>query len=129
VASDSAVFRIPLVALVAVGLLALCMTPVALAGPWLALLYLVPVGLAVWLVREQTTVDATGVAVRYLLSSRRLPWRELNGLIVASSGAVRAVTVSGESVRLPGVRVRDLPRLSQASGGALDLGDDRPADR
>jgi hypothetical protein len=31
-------------------------------------------------------------------------------------------------VRLPGVRVRDLPRLAQVSGGALDLGDgrDRP---
>jgi hypothetical protein len=133
VAGTSAVFRIPLFAMVAIGLLVLCMTPVALGGsPWLALLYLVPLALAVWLVRERTTVDASGVVVRYLVGSRRLPWHELNGLIVADSGAVRAVTASGESVRLPGVRVRDLPRLARVSGGALDLGDrpDRPdADR
>jgi Bacterial PH domain len=129
VVSTTAVFRIPLFALVAVGLLVLCMTPVALGGsPWLAFLYLVPLALAVWLIRERTTVDASGVVVRYVLATRRLPWHELNGLLVGNSGAVRAVTASGEAVRLPGVRVRDLPRLAQVSGGALDLGEPRQVD-
>ena len=121
VAPQRAVFRVPLTALVAVLLLVLCMTPVALAAPGLQALYLVPVGLAAWLLRERTTADTEGLVARYLLSSRRMPWPTLDGLIVGRSGAVRAVTTDGEHVRLPGVRVANLPRLAQVSGGAVTV--------
>jgi hypothetical protein len=121
VSEQSAVFRIPPTALVAVLLLALCMTPFAFAARGLLAVYVVPAGIAVWLLRERTTADADGLVARYLLSSRRLPWRSLHGLIVGRTGAVRAVTSDGEQVRLPGVRIPDLPRLSQVSGGAVDV--------
>ncbi|HEY3262218.1 MAG TPA: PH domain-containing protein [Pseudonocardiaceae bacterium] len=116
-----AVFRIPPTALVAVLLLALCVTPFAFAAPGLQAVYAVPAGIAAWLLRERTTADADGLVARYLLSSRSLPWSSLNGLMIGRSGAVRAVTSDGELVRLPGVRVTDLTRLSQVSGGALDV--------
>jgi hypothetical protein len=124
------VFRIPLTALVAVVVLAVCVTPMAFAVPGLQLVYLLPAGLAVWLLRERTTIDAAAVVARYLWSSRRLPWSELDGLMVGRSGAVRAVTRTGELVRLPGVRFADLERIAQVSGGAVDVvgSGDKPAE-
>lgn len=121
VSEQRTVFRIQPTALVAVPLLALCVTPLAFAAPGLQVLYAGPVVLAIWLQRERTTVDADAMVARYLISSRRLPWGELGGLMVARSGAVRAVTRDGESVRLPAVRVPDLQRLARTSGGAIDL--------
>jgi PH (Pleckstrin Homology) domain-containing protein len=115
------VFRVPLIALGAILLLTLCVTPVAFGAPGLQLVYLVPAALTVWLLRERTTVDSAAVVARYLLSSRRLPWTELRGLIVGRSGAVRAVSADGEQIRLPGVRFTDLGRLARASGGAVTL--------
>lgn len=116
-----AVFRIPLTALVAVAVLTVCVTPTAFATPGLQVVYLLPLGIAAWLLRERTTVDPTAIVARYLVSTRTLSWHELDGLTVGSSGAVRAVTQSGDRVRLPGVRATDLEQLAQASGGAVDV--------
>jgi Bacterial PH domain len=122
---ESAVFRIPLTALVAVVVLAVCATPMAFAAPGLQAVYLLPAVLAAWVLRERTTIDASAVHARYLWSSRRLPWSDLEGFVVGRSGAVRAVTHSGELVRLPGVRFTDLERIAQVSGGAVDVSGDR----
>jgi len=126
--STRAVFRLPLVALVAVVLLAVCATPLAFAAPWLWLLYLVPIGLAWWVLRLRTDVDADGIRVRYAFTSRQLSWDDLAGLRLRESGWVRAVLRDGDRVTLPNVRTGDVPALALVSGGRLTDPRGEPAD-
>jgi len=114
-----AVFRLPLVALAAVVLLAVCATPLAFSAPWLWLLYLVPLGLAWWVVRLRTDADAGGIRVRQLFTSRRLPWDDIAGLRLRGSAWVRAELRDGAQVTLPNVRTGDVPALALVSGGRL----------
>jgi hypothetical protein len=127
------VFRIPILALFAVALLASCITPVAFAAPGLPLLYLVPLGIAMWVVRTRTTVDATGLVVRRVFSRRVIPWSHVRSLRVIDRSQVRAVLDSGDEQPLPAVHPRDLPVLAAASGGHLpdptaESNQGRPAD-
>ena len=114
-----AVFRVPVVAVCAVVVLAVCVTPVAFAAPGLWLIYLVPVGLTWWLLRIRTTVDADGIAIRRMFGSLRLSWADVSGLRLRESAWVRAVLRNGKEVALPAVRVRDLPVLALVSDGRL----------
>jgi len=115
-----ATFRaVPTVSLVALGFLALCLSPIAFqGGPWF-LLFVGPVVLAVWVVRSRTRVDVDGLHVRRLVGTRSLPWTEVSTLRLAERGWVRAVTEQGDEVALRGIRVRDLGRVGQASGGLI----------
>jgi hypothetical protein len=119
-----AVFRIsPLVVLVALAV-AVCATPVALAGPYLWLIYLVPVGIIVWTLRVRTVADSDTVTVRRLLGGRRLPWTDITSVHLGRAkhpgrARVSAVLSDGSEVALPAVHVRDLPRLAAVSGGRL----------
>ena len=119
VTGQRAVFRLPLVALAAVVLLAAGATPIAFAAPWLWLVYLVPVGLALAVVRLRTEADAAGIAVRHLFSSHRLAWDEIAGLRLRESGWVRAVLHDGDQLVLPNVRTGDVPALALVSKGRL----------
>jgi Bacterial PH domain len=114
-----AVFRLPLVALAAVILLAICATPFAFAAPWLWLIYLVPAGLAWCVLRLRTDADARGIRVRQVFTSRRLPWDDVAGLRLRGSKRVRAVLHDGAQVALPNVRAGDVPALALVSGGRL----------
>lgn len=113
------VFRIPAIALLAVVLLAWCATPVAFGAPGLQVLYLIPIGIATWVVRTRTTVDATGLVVRRIFSRSVIPWSQVSGLRVVERSQVRAVLRNGEEATLSAVRPRDLPLLATASGGHL----------
>ncbi len=115
-----ATFRaVPTVSLVALGFLALCLSPIAFqGGPWF-LLFVGPVVLAVWVVRSRTRVDVDGLHVRRLVGTRSLPWTEVSTLRLAERGWVRAVPEQGDEVALRGIRVRDLGRVGQASGGRI----------
>lgn len=107
------------VALVAVGFLALCLSPIAFqGGPWF-LLFLIPVAVAVWVVRSRTRVDEDGLHVRRVLGTRSLRWAEVSGLRLPDKGWVRAVPADGPELELRGVRVRDLGRVGEASGGRI----------
>ncbi len=114
-------FRLPLTGLIGVFALAVCTTPLAFAAPGLQTLYLVPAGLAVWLLRTRTVAGADSVVVhRMLLASRRLSWSDVDRLRVQERSWVRAVLGSGAEVVLPAVRARDLPLLAAVSGGRID---------
>jgi PH (Pleckstrin Homology) domain-containing protein len=114
-----AVFRIsPLVVLVALTL-AVCATPVAWAGPYLWLVYLVPLGIIVWTLRVRTTVDPDAVTVRRLVRRRSVPWTQISSLRLRDRARVSAVLSDGAELPLPAVHVRDLPQLAAASGGRL----------
>jgi hypothetical protein len=114
------VFRIPGVALVGVLFAFASMSVVALAGPApLLLVYLIPIGIGVWVLRTRTVVDAAQIRVRRMLTVRRIDWGELAGLRVPERKWVRAVLADGDEVTLPCVKPRHLPVLALLSGGRL----------
>jgi hypothetical protein len=119
-APGPATFRaVPTVSLVAIGFLALCLSPIAFqGGPWF-LLFLIPVAGAAWVVRSRTRVDTEGLQVRRLLGTRSMAWSEVATLRLVERGWVRAVPQEGAYLELRGVRIRDLGRLGQASGGRV----------
>lgn len=113
------VFRIPPLATLGALVLAIGALPFATGAPWLWLIYLVPLGAVVWVLRRRTTVDGEAVTVRGLLRSRRVPWSEISSLRLGRKARVSAVLTDGAELPLPGVHVRDLPALAAASGGHL----------
>ncbi|GDY31846.1 PH domain-containing protein [Gandjariella thermophila] len=118
-APAAVVFRVPTTALLAVALLALCMSPVGLASPALLVIFVVPVALAVWLLRTRTRADAEGLTVRTLFGRRLIPWSRVTSLRLTEKSAVRAVVDGDGEVTLPAVRVRHLPLLAAVSGGRI----------
>jgi hypothetical protein len=115
----SVTFRRPLTALLGVFGLIVCMTPVAFGIPGLQVLYLVPLSVAIWLVRARTVVGPDTVVVHRMVGSQRVVWSDLQGLRIDERSRVWAVLHDGEEVRLPAVRARDLPLLAAASRGRL----------
>jgi Bacterial PH domain len=115
-----ATFRaVPTVALVAIGFLALCLSPIAFqGGPWF-LLFLIPVAGAVWVVRSRTRVDAEGLHVRRFVGTRSLAWSEVTTLRLVERGWVHAVGTDDTDLELRGIRIRDLGRVGEASGGRI----------
>jgi hypothetical protein len=111
--------RTPRTALMPVLVLAICVLPLASSAPWLAVLWVLPIGVAAWVVRAGVDVDRTGLTVRALLGSRRLPWTEVAGLRVTGRGRLAAVLRGGGAVRLPVLRPRHLPLVAAASGGRV----------
>jgi MFS family permease len=116
------VFRHPTLGLLGVLGLAVCATPVAFAALALPVVYLVPVGVAVWLLRARTTVDGEAIHVRGVLRTRRVPWPDVTALRMRASrrrSGVSAMLRGGTELSLPAVRPRDLSLLARASGGRL----------
>ncbi|MDQ2707852.1 MAG: PH domain-containing protein [Actinomycetota bacterium] len=116
------VFRISPLNLLATVALALCATPVAFGAPWFWLVYLVPVGLAGWVLRVRTTAGPDDLVARGALRATRVPWADISALRLRSSrtrSRVSAVLRNGSELPLPAVHVRDLPLLAAASGGRL----------
>lgn len=115
-----ATFRaVPTVSLVALGFLTLSLSPIAFQGGAWFLLLLIPLALAVWVVRSRTRVDAEGLRVRRVVGTRTLPWTRVSTLRLVERGWVRAVDTDGGELVLRGVRVRDLGRVGEASGGRI----------
>ena len=105
-------------------ILAVCVTPVAWAAPYLWLVYLIPVGIVVWTLRVRTVADPETVAVRRVVGGRRVPWSEITSVHLGRArnpgqARISAVLADGSELALPAVHVRDLPRLAAVSGGRL----------
>ncbi len=114
-------FRMNRTALIPVMVFAVCVIPTATASPWLLLLLLMPVILAVWVLRTGFDLADDAVTVHSLLGSRRVPWSEVAGIRVGERADLWLVTTGGTDVRLPAVRARDLPALAQASDGRIPV--------
>ncbi|MCF6505902.1 PH domain-containing protein [Blastococcus sp. MG754426] len=122
-------FRMSRSALLPVVILALCVLPTALVSAWTLLLLLVPAAVAAWVLRAGVDVGEHGITARSLLGSRTVTWSELSGLRLGERGELWLVTTGATEVRLPVLRVRDLPGLAAASGGRLADPTARPADQ
>ena len=110
------VFRMPTVALLGVLFLALCESWVAFSAPVLAVLYLIPIGIAWWVLRLRTTVDAEKIVVRSAFGKRTLPWSAVSSLRVRDRKWVAAVLADGTEVVLPTVRTRHMSALALVTG-------------
>lgn len=119
--TDSArvTIRLPLTALLGVFGLIVCMTPVAFGAPGLQVLYLVPLSVGFWVVRNRTVVGPDAVVAHRVWGSQRMTWSELAGLRVDDQSRIWAVLHGGNEVGLPAVRARHLPVLAALSGGRL----------
>ena len=114
-------FRMPRSALVPVLVLALCILPTAAVTGWTLLLLLIPVLVAVGVLRRGADVGDEGITARAVLGSRTVRWTDLAGIRVGERGELWLVTTAATEVRLPVVRARDLPALAGASGGRLEV--------
>lgn len=117
--SSIVTFRPPLTGLIAVFGLTVCVTPVAFGAPGLQVLYLLPLGILVWLIRTRTVVSPEKMVAQRVLGTRSITWSELKGLRVDDRSRVWAVLRDGGEVGLPAVRARDLPALAKVSQGRL----------
>lgn len=115
----AAVFRVPATALLAVALLALCVSPFALGYPVLLAIFLGPLALAVWVVRTRTYADHEGLTVHRVFGRRAIPWSQVTSLRLTERSTVRAVLDGDDEVALPAVRVRHLPLLAAVSDGRI----------
>jgi hypothetical protein len=120
-------FRMSQLALFAVLTLTICVTPLAISAFWLLPLYLIPVGMWLWIRRNGTTVDAEGLTTRGAIRSRRVAWDEVTALRLRTRSRVSAVCRGGPELPLPAVHVRDLPLLAALSGGRIPDPDAAPA--
>ncbi|MEV7096999.1 PH domain-containing protein [Amycolatopsis sp. NPDC051045] len=115
-----AVFRIPRTSFMAIALLTICVTPIALGEiPYLQWLYLFPIALAVFVVRTRTVATREGLAIRTMFGKRDVPWSALKGLAITKKARVQAVLKDDTKVSLPTVRTRHLPVLSLVSEGLV----------
>ncbi|NGY57797.1 PH domain-containing protein [Lentzea sp. NEAU-D13] len=113
------VFRIPATALLAAGLIAICVTPVAWLAPGLQALYVLPLGYAYWVVRNRTTVTEEELVARGVFSTTTLKWSEVKSIRLVQKGWLKAVKEDDTEVTLPAVRFMHLPALSLVSGGRV----------
>ncbi|WP_143760953.1 PH domain-containing protein [Actinosynnema mirum] len=114
------VFRVPATALLASGLTAICVTPMALAEPVLSVLYLLPLGFAWWVARTRTTATPERLVTRTAFGGRVVAWDEVRSLKVGEKGGLSAVVADDELVELPAVKLAHLPALAAVSGGRVD---------
>ncbi|MEU2349243.1 PH domain-containing protein [Modestobacter sp. NPDC049651] len=98
---------------------AVCLLPLSAATPWLLLVLVVPAVLAAGVLRTGVDVDDAGVTARSLAGTRTVPWDRVAGLRVGRRSELWLVTTAGTELRLPSLRVRDLPLLSSVSGGRI----------
>ena len=119
--SSPARLRMNRTALFPVGLLALCTIPLAFAASWTPVLLVIPVAVAVWVLRVGVDIADDGLTVRSLAGQLRVPWDDVAGIRVAPRGDLWLVTTRGTELHLPVMRARDLPRLAAVSGGRIDV--------
>jgi hypothetical protein len=86
--------------------------PLATTAWYLAPILLVPLAVAVWAWRSGTDADQSGLTVRALLGSRRIPWSQVAELATDARGRALVRLADGRGVPLTAVSAADLPRLA-----------------
>lgn len=109
------------IALVPAVVAVVCALPLATASPWLLFVLLLPAAWICYVLRGGVDVDDDALIVRALFGSVQIPWSRISGVLIGKRQELLVATVDGSAVRLPNLRVRDLPRLYEATGGRLGL--------
>ncbi|MFF0814347.1 PH domain-containing protein [Rhodococcus sp. NPDC003318] len=87
--------------------------------PWVSVLWIVPVGVAYWMLRVRTVVDTNGLYVRRMFSSEAISWDEVKGFRFPGNRWARAELTDGTEKTLPVVTFGRLPQIAAASGGRV----------
>lgn len=88
-------------------------------GPWGLPLLVIPVLISAAIERLRTVADGETVTARKLLSSRTMPWSQVEGLKFTRGRWARACLPDKSDVQLPAVTFSTLPILTAASGGQV----------
>jgi hypothetical protein len=88
-------------------------------GNWALGLLIIPFLASVAIVRLRTVAGEDTVTARSLLTTRTLPWSDIEGLKFTRGGWARACSAGGETLVLPAVTFASLPRLTAASAGRV----------
>jgi hypothetical protein len=83
-------------------------------------LLLIPIAVFVWVLRSGTDADASGLRVRGLLATKRIPWSEVRELATDAKGRAVVLLRDGYAVTLASVGRDDLSRLVEASGHGIE---------
>ncbi|MQY29629.1 PH domain-containing protein [Nocardia aurantia] len=83
------------------------------------ILFVIPIGVSLWIERSRTTVSASGLDLRTLFGSRHVEWERIRGLRIPTRGWVRAHLDDDSEVGLPAVDYGRLRDLVEASGGRI----------
>ena len=114
------VIRLPRLALVGVALLTFGVAFPALSWPaafgWL---FVIPIAVAVWVIRVRTVVGPDGLAMRRVFGSDSVRWDEVRGIHFPDRRWARVVLDDKSEKSLPLVRFELLPLLAEASGGRI----------
>ena len=121
--TTTARLRMSRTALIPVVLLFVCVIPLATARLWTLVFLLIPLAAAVYVLRVGVDVTDDGLTVRSAVSARHVRWDELAGIRIGRRRDLWLVTTGGSEVRLPVLRVGDLRRLSDLSGGRIPAPD------
>jgi hypothetical protein len=106
-------------ALLPVVLFFVCVIPFAAGSPWALVVLVLPVAAAAYVLRVGVDVGEEGLTVRKVLASRTVPWTELAGIRVGRRRGLFLVTTAGTEIAVPVLRVGDLSRLAEHSGGRI----------
>ena len=82
-------------------------------------LLLVPVALAVYVLRNRTTVTNEGLVLRSTFGSRTVAWADIKGVRFPKRGWARADLTDDTEVPMPAVGFDRIRELSEASGGRI----------
>ena len=114
------VIRLPRLALVGVALLVFGVAFPAISWPaafgWL---FVLPIAVAVWVIRVRTVVGPDGLAMRRVFGSDSVRWDEVRGIHFPDRRWARVVLDDKSEKSLPLVRFELLPLLAAASGGRI----------
>jgi hypothetical protein len=119
-AGTPVVVKISPMAHIAVGFFALGLLALVLTEPvWFAPLLILPIAASVAIFRYRTVADRDTVTARTLLSSRTVPWSDIDGLRFDGSSWALACRTDGSEFRLPAVTFATLPSLTVATDGRV----------
>jgi hypothetical protein len=119
-ASAPVLVKISPMAHLAVGFFTLGLLALVLAQPiWFAPLLVLPVLASAAVFRYRTVADRDTVTARTLLSSRTVPWSDVDGLRFGRSSWALAHRKDGSEFRLPAVTFATLPELTAATDGRV----------
>ena len=114
------VIRVSPMAHLASGFLALGLLVLIPVFPtWGEAFLVIPILASVAIVRLRTVADRDTVTARGLLSSRTVPWAEIEGLRFTKGKWARARLRGNTDLVLPAVTFATLPMLTEISGGRV----------
>jgi hypothetical protein len=85
-------------------------------APYLLVLTVIPLAVALWTWRAGTDVSPEAITVRAALGQRRLPWSDVAEIVPDEHKRVYARLRSGSAVRLTAVGPGHLPQIKELLG-------------